>query len=460
MKKMFLLLFAVVLLPSLFSLSLEIDKKSSDEVMIHEFQNPVTFELDIRNIGDDDEIYFYNLVGFQMSPDYKIPIKNNQLKTIELNISPIGKIDAKGPFTFNYYIRGSDGSDMKKSLTFKIVSLEDAFEIGSENLNINEETLDIYVRNKYNYDFEDIQGSFDSAFFDFERTFSLDAYEKEEFSVDLNQDQLDKLLAGFYTIDGEFEIINETINLEGVIEFSEEDFLKTDEESYGLFIKTDIIRKDNQGNTIADASISVNKNIISRLFTSFNIEPDVVERNGGEVVYIWNKKLDPGEKLEVFVKTNWLLPFIVVLILVLIVVFVKKYSKKDVDLKKRVSFVKAKGGEFALKVSIVVTANSYVEKINIIDKLPPLVKVYHQFGREEPSKINEKARKIEWDFNQLEEGEKRVLSYIVYSKVGVLGKFALPSATAIFEKDGKIKESGSNRAFFVSEQKVPVEEEI
>ena len=460
MKKMFLLLFAVILLPSLFGLNLEIDKRSSDEIMISEFQNPVTFELDIRNTGDDDEIYFYNLVGFQMSPDYKIPIESNQLKTIELIISPIGEIDATGPFTFNYFIRGSDGSDIKKSLTFRIVSLEDAFEIGSENLNINEESIDIYVRNKYNYDFEEIQGSFESAFFDFERTFSLDAYEKKEFAVELNEEQFDKLLAGFYTINGNLEIINETIDLEGVIEFSEKDFLKTDEESHGFLIKTNIIRKDNQGNTIADASISVSKNIVSRLFTSFNIEPDVVERNGGEVVYIWNEKLDPGEELEVFVKTNWLLPFIVVLILVLIVVFVKKYSKKDVDLKKRVSFVKAKGGEFALKVSIVVTANSYVEKINIIDKLPPLVKVYHQFGREEPSKLNEKARKIEWDFNQLEAGEKRVLSYIVYSKVGVLGKFALPSATAIFEKEGKIKESSSNRAFFVSEQKVPVDEDI
>jgi len=44
-----------------------------------------------------------------------------------------------------------------------------------------------------------------------------------------------------------------------------------------------------------------------------------------------------------------------------------------------------------------------------------------------------------------------VIHYLVYSKVGVLGKFALPSATAIYEKEGKVKETTSNRAFFVSE---------
>lgn len=458
MKKVFFLLFAVFLLPSLLGLDLEIEKKSSNEVMIHEFQNPVTFDLEITNKGENESISFYNLVGFSMSPREKINIGENETKSVQLEVEPLGGVDRTGYYTFNYFIRGKDKTDLKKQLTFKIVPLKDAFELGSENLNINEESVDIYLENKINHDFEEIHGTFESSFFDFEETFSLDANEKHSFSVDLNKEQVNRLLAGFYTIKGNLVMQEEIVDLEGVIEFSENDSLYETEESYGFLVNTQKIKKSNEGNTLLDASISVKKNIFSRLFTSFNIEPDAVERKGSEVVYLWKRELSPGEDLEVVVKTNWILPFIFVLLLVAVVIAVKKYSRKDIDLKKRISFVKAKGGEFALKVSLIIKANEYVEKVNVVEKLPPLVKLYDKYGTEKPTKIDEKGKKLEWYFSQLDAGEKRVVSYVVYSKVGILGKFALPSATAIFEKEGKVRESSSNKAFFVSEQKVPKEE--
>ena len=34
-----------------------------------------------------------------------------------------------------------------------------------------------------------------------------------------------------------------------------------------------------------------------------------------------------------------------------------------------------------------------------------------------------------------------------------MGRFALPSATAIYQRMGKIKDSESNKAFFMAEQK-------
>jgi len=58
----------------------------------------------------------------------------------------------------------------------------------------------------------------------------------------------------------------------------------------------------------------------------------------------------------------------------------------------------------------------------------------------------------------MQPGESRVISYIIYSKVGVLGKFALPTATAIYEKDGNIHEAESNHAFFIAEQGRKVED--
>jgi len=458
MKKVFIFLLVVLLVPAVLGLNIDVKKTSSDEVMIKEFQNPVSFDLELINHGDADNLYFYNLVGFQMIPESKIPIGEDENKTIKLTIVPIGEINTEGLYSFSYFIEGKDGEDLKKTLTFRIVSLRDVFDIGSENLFVGEETLKVYIQNKVNVEIEDIKAEFNSAFFESEKSFSLDSYEKKFVSIDLNKEEIEKLTAGFYTLEAKFNINNKTIFEEGVIEFSEKDTLVENEKEYGFLIHTKVLKKENKGNTLVETNTFVRKNIFSRLFTSFNQEPDVVQRQGMEVVYIWDKELSPGEELEVVVKTNWTLPFIFVLIVILTIVFVKKYLKRDVDLKKRVSFVKTKGGEFALKVTLIVSANAYVEKVNIVDKLPPLVKIYDKFTKEKPSKINEKEKRIEWDFSHLEAGEKRVISYVVYSKVGVLGKFALPCATAIFEKEGNIRESSSNRAFFVSEQSASVEE--
>ncbi|MEK6913465.1 MAG: hypothetical protein AABW47_02225, partial [Nanoarchaeota archaeon] len=118
----------------------------------------------------------------------------------------------------------------------------------------------------------------------------------------------------------------------------------------------------------------------------------------------------------------------------------------------KVSFVRAKGGEFALKVSVIVSARKYVEKVHIIDRLPPLVKLHERFGGELPKKVDERNGRMEWDFAKLQAGEARIISYIIYSKVGVLGKFALPTTKAVYEKDGEVHESESNHAFFIADQ--------
>ena len=293
--------------------------------------------------------------------------------------------------------------------------------------------------------------NFSSAFFKTQETFTLGPKETKNFSIELNRDDFLNLVAGFYTIRAEVEAGNKTTNVEGIIEFVEKELVVTTKKNYGFFIRTQIIEKKNDGNTLISSETVVKKNILSRLFTNFNLQPDVVERQGGKIYYTWNHEIKPGETAEVEVKTNWLFPFILILFIVSITVLAKKYSGTNLVLRKKVSFVQAKGGEFALKVSIFINSKKYIERVNIIDRLPPLVKIYEKFGREVPTRFDEKTRRIEWNFEKLEVGETRVLSYIIYSKVGVMGRFALPTATAIFEKEGVIHESESNRAFFINE---------
>ena len=454
MKKIFLLIAFLLILPSILAINLEIEKQDSEDIMIVDLKNPAIFNLKITNLGVSDSFSFYNILGFDMLPDEKVFISKGQTKEVQIKIFPIKGIRHRGFYTLSYFIKGQDSSDVKEEkLTFEIIDLKDAFEIGSGEVDPESNSIKIYIHNKESFQFGEIDVKFSSAFFKLEETFSLGGNEKKEFNIQLDKEDFRKLMAGFYTLNAEIHVEDEKVDVEGIIKFIEKDIVTTTKKNYGFIINTRIIKKINEGNVLVDSETVLKKNVISRLFTSFSPEPDIVERTGFVIYYTWNQQIRPGETLEIIVKTNWLLPFIVILFVVMAVIFAKLYSNTDLILRKRVSFVRAKGGEFALKVSIFVRAQKYVERVNIIDRLPALVKVYERFGGEKPSRINEKNKRIEWGFEKLEAGETRTLSYIIYSKVGILGKFALPSATAVYEKDGKIKESTSNRTFFIADQR-------
>jgi len=453
MKKISILLLMILVVPSVMAVNLNVQKLNADEVLIVDLNQSINFYLRVTNFGEDDSFEFYNLLGFLMYPSETVPIAQGETKDVSVSIFPIGEFNQRGSYTFTYYIQGRDKSQAQKEITFRVIDLKDAFEIGAGKIDPESNSITVYVHNKVNYNFENINAKLSSSFFNIDESFSLGPNQRKEFTINLNKEEFKELMAGFYTLDTEIEVEGKKTNIESTIQFLEKDVIKTEEEDYGFVVSTKLIKKTNEGNVIAESETNIQKNIISRLFTDFNPEPDVVERKGYVVDYTWNREIKPGETLEIKVKTNWFIPFLVIAFVLVIVIFAKRYSMTNLVLKKKVTFVRAKGGEFALKVSVFVTARKYVEKISVIDRLPPLVKIHERFGGEQPKRVNEKNKTIEWGFEKLEAGETRLLSYIIYSKVGVVGKFALPQAKAIYEREGDIHESKSNRAFFLAEQK-------
>lgn len=451
MKKLLTILI-LLFLPTALAIDLTVQPESSYEVMVTSLERPTISTLEITNNGEKEKFYIYNLLGFVFEPT-DIQLGKDETKTLELSVFPRTDINYKGFYTITYYIRDSKENRQEEELVFKMVELEDIFEIGASETNPDDNSITVYIKNKEKIDLGEVKASFKSAFFEFEKNFNLGPEEREEFQVELNKEDFKKLVAGFYTISAEIEVEEKTANVEGTLKFLEKDILKTERKDSGFFINTILIKKTNEGNTLTSSETVIKKNIFSRLFTTMSPEPDIVQREGAIVYYTWERQVKPGEVLEIKITTNWLFPFLVIFFVVTIFVLAKKYSEKDVILRKKVSFVRAKGGEFALQVSIFVSAKKYVENVSIIDRLPPLVKIYEKFGTEQPKRFDEKTKRIEWEYQKLEAGEVRMLKYVIYSKVGVLGRFALPSAKAIYEKEGNIKETESNKAFFVAEQK-------
>ena len=454
--KLYSVFFALLLFlsPLLFAINIDVQKHSSYGMYIKELENPVIINLKIKNLGASDSFMIYNLIGIGMSPSDPIEITSGEEKIIQLTILPRTDTDVKGLYTFPYYIRSiKDSSEVKEDMAFKIAYLENSFEIGSGEINPESSSIKIYLKNKEDYNFGEVTAVFSSAFFNINEKFNLGPAEQKSFDVQLNKEDIKKLMAGFYTLAADIDVQGHKTKSEGTINFVEKDILTVAKKDFGFIINTQTIEKMNDGNVVTGTETVIKKDIISRLFTTFGPEPNSAERKGIYIYYTWRKNLNPGEVFQIKTKTNWTFPFFLLISLVMVVVFAKKYTQTNIVLRKRVSFVNAKGGEFALKITIFVHAKKYVEKVSVIDKLPSIVRIYERFGGEQPSKVNEKTRRIEWNFEKMDEGEVRTISYIIYSKVGVLGKFTLPTATAIYERDGKICEDYSNRAYFIAEEK-------
>lgn len=435
------------------AIDLTIRKENYNEISIKNLNLPIIFNLEITNNGASDNFQFYNLIGFTMTPIEKIFIEKDETKNIEVVITPFGKLPEEGFYIFNYFIKDSKNNQIQDSLLLKIVDIGEVVVVSSENIIVGSNSVKVSIKNKENIDFGNVNARFYSPFFNSERNFTLGPRESKEFTFNLEKENFRDLTAGFYTLRTIFPFNEKENEITSSIRFSEKNILTTKKSEFGLLINTQIIEKENEGNSVEISENTIKKNIVSRLFTTFNPEPDIIEREGSTVYYTWIKQLNPGEKYQISIRTNWFIPFILIFLVFIILFFIKKYSKTDVVLKKKVSFVSAKGGEFALKVSLLINSKEMIERINVVDRLPPLVDIYERFGGETPSKIDKKNRRIEWNFEKLEPGETRIVSYMIYSKIGVMGKFALPTAAAIYEKDGKIHESNSNRAFFITEQK-------
>jgi len=447
------LLIGLFLIQPIIAVDLKVQKLSDKGTMIFGLEDSAIFKINVTNNGPSDNFSLYTFFGKGFEPKDQIRINSGKSKIIELKIFPRKDFKTKGNTIFSYFIQGSDKTEVEEKLIVNLIELKDAFEIGASSIDPESNSINVFLKNKVNFNFKNLQVHFSSPFFELNKTLNLNPNERKDFKIDLKKEDFSKLIAGFYTLSANFKIKKITAEVDESIDFIEKNLIKKERRDYGLIILTTIIKSKNEGNAVENSRTNIQKNILSRIFTSFSPEPTLIERKGFKVNYVWDKKLNPGESFEVSVKTNWIIPFLIILLIILTVVLAKKYSKMDLLMRKRVSFVNAKGGEFALKVMIHVEARKFVENVKILDRLPPLVKVYEKFGGEFPKRFNKTKRIFEWELGNLEAGEKRMLSYIIYSKVGVLGRFALPSTISIFEKDGKIKEVSSNKAFFLADQK-------
>jgi len=437
---------------SVISADVTIKEEAVSSMAIVELDRPAIYNLDITNNGESDTFEIYTFVGLDMEPKEKFSILHDETKKIVVQIYP----KSISPYyNFEYKIKGEKMGIQKEGFVMNAVSLKDVFSIKAEEISPDSGNIMIQVENKGGHSFDSVDLSLSSVFFEGEYSFSIGPFEEKNLTIALNKDEIKEIIAGDYILKSEIQIENISATPDpSIIRFNEKAGIETKTSSEGFFTARYEIEKTNMGNVPTEVSVVINKNILSIPFTVFNLDYNKREINKLTAAYTFKKDINPTESLKVISRTHWWILILALIALGIILYWIFTYQKLIV--RKKVSLVKTKGGEFALKVTLLLKARGFVENIRIIDRVPYMVKLFERYGAVQPDKIDEANRRLEWSVQTLNNGEERIFTYIVYSKIGIVGKFELPEAEVIYESEGKPRETTSNRAFYVNEPREKV----
>ena len=451
--KSFMLMF--VLLASIASFAsaadLTVNVLEKDDIIITELDKAnATFKLQITNNGDTDYFQIYSLVSISMYPKEKFRITEGETIILDVTAVPFREIlrDKRGIYAFEYQIKGDNTGFFKEALALRLFDVKDAVIVTIDNIPLNATEVDMVVNNREDVFISRLKIVAKSNFFEFSETFDLTGEETKTFSIPIILE--DKISAGDY----EAEIIYELNDIKSSkmipIKYLESSGVSVYESTSGFIIKKTNITKTNEGNVPATAVINVRKNIFTRLFTVYSDRPTTSERSGIFVDYSWEEDIGVGESYTLTVTTNYTFPFIIILLVIIVGFFAKFVVTRKVSLHKSVALVRTKGGELALKVNLRVKSRSNVKNVVISDRIPGHAKLFNKFGIP-PHRIDEQHRKIEWDISHMNAGEERLFSYVIYSKINIVGSFELGSANVSFDHDGKREHVLSNSTRFAAE---------
>lgn len=449
-KKGFVLSIATILLMLTFAsaLSIEVEKTEKESTIISELSNPAVFDFTITNKGASEDVRIYSFVGVSFEPStFTLP---GGKSTVEIKAYPSSKIRADdGVYRFDYEIKGTGSDLFKDTLAIKIIKLEDILEVRPSSIKYGDEKATIELTNLQNIKVENMRIAFSSVFFDEEKTISFKPLEKKEVTLNVKTNEIKDLAAGSYVVNLEINLQNASATTESAVSYIEQENIAVSKKSEGTIIRSTTLTRTNEGNLEVPDRIEITKNVLTRLFTTFSAEPLSTERRGVLISYRWEKDLKPGESWTITSKTNYTLPFILIILVVLSAFFVYIYSRTAVVLKKRCHFVKTTGNGFALKVVLHLKARKAVDNAEVFDRIPGAMQLYDKGGM--PHKYDERLGRLSWKMDRLNAGEERIFSYIVYSKIKIVGRLELAPAIVHFVKNNKTQYVSSNRTFFASE---------
>jgi len=319
------LLLTILLFQLVLAVDLEVEITNPKDVILVELDNPASFTLEITNNDISDSFEIFSLVGVSIFPKESFPIDEGETIKLEIQVVPHRETirDFRDIYAFEYQLKGKQTGFYKDRLVIKILELQDIIDIQPENIDPDKEEATLVIKNLEDLSLTDLKVEAKSFFFEFSETISLLSKEQKDFTVPVKKDQVKKLSAGDYQVDVTLEINGKSSKQTRTLKYLEKGSISTFSSSTGFIIRKVTKTKTNEGNINEASTISERKDILSRLFTTYSESPLTSERNGLFVDYTWEKELSPGEQLSITATTNYTLPFVIVIVIVLFILIIK-----------------------------------------------------------------------------------------------------------------------------------------
>lgn len=460
----FLLVFAALfLLLSLNAVSAAVTMQvqTINDIAVKELSIPAKFQVTLKNSGNTaDYVEFYTFVDAMLSPKGAIKLEAGEDKKISLEVYPSSKLkyERTGSYTFVYYMKSQHQEPLENRLVVRILPLKDMVNIDIPTIiTLDTKEFDAILENKEDFGFDEASLRIKSAFIDSTKTISLNGLARKNVTFEIDTSKLRSVMAGKYLAMIYFSVGKASFSIEKEIDLREKSNIATTEKETGnIFYSTLAITKKNEGNVVSDVSIMIKKNIFANTFTTLSRKPDSTEKSAAFYTYQWEAALKPGESISVEINTNYLLPLGILAVIAVISIIIAIYFSSPLVIRKKVRRIKSKTGEFALKVMIQVKARKDMSKVILRDRIPHLAELHERFGTIKPARVDKARRMIEWEMPEIKKGEEHIFSYVLFSKVSILGGYHIPPSFATFEIRGKSKQASSNKVIFMSEEEIPL----
>lgn len=311
----------------------------------------------------------------------------------------------------------------------------------------------ITFKNRGNKDLENLDIYITSTEFNDQKKLSLNAYEslKTNFNFDIES----TTLPGKYSMS--IRVFDGNI-LRGIEEFDytiiENPGIIEDDVVERKFLKTiNRLSRENKGNSAIDVRVRYPITLLGRIFDSVDPNPRVLQFGDGKH-YVWDLSLEPGDKADIVIITNYRIILALILLVIIVVLILHYYKGKTLVITKTLFRIKdEKDAVTELKILLHVAnkTEGEVHNIKVIDILPNLIKPTPDFATLKPERIQKgsKGMRMVWNIPKLEVNEERVISYKVQSRLPLVGEIELPCAAVQYKKRGnKLISVKSNKLSF------------
>jgi hypothetical protein len=432
-KKELLFLSTIILgiiLLSYVQASFTIEKEKVNDVVAVELTIPAKYDITINNKGPASSFEFVALVDVVISPKFTEIVPASKSLTVPVSFLPNYRV--RYSIYYPFYIRDDLGMLVKENISVRMLPISQILSLSlPDKIGRNDAYLPVQIINKENIDLGDVVVFVESAPITTSTTVAVPANSNITAEVPLGTTQIKVTEAGTYPIKVKLLLNNEynytyekSSQLQEYSEILEE--TKIDRNFFG-YVKT--ITRKNNGNIKQLVSLDYKyANFMEKSFTSFNIEPNTIETSKAT----WQKQLAPGETFTVVADTNYTIPIVIVIIIVIAVIAYIMFKRRKVIVSKKALRIRTKGGEFAVKIVVLLKniSNREVSNLSLVDRLPLTTRLYEKFGSVRPDETDK--HRLTWKFPSLLPGEEIVTSYIIYSKIDMIGTIELPSASLSF----------------------------